>query len=171
MRRLALAAAASLALAGCGYHVAGRADLVPRHVRTIAIPAFANATIHYTLTQSLPEAIGREFIRRTRYRIVADPAEADATLEGAVLQYFSYPTVTDPATGRAAGVQMILVLDIKLREVTTGSVLFERPGLVVQHRYEISSDQLAYLEESDAAFERISAEVARSVVSAILENF
>lgn len=171
MRRLVLAAAASLALAGCGYHVAGRADLVPRHVRTIAIPAFANATIHYTLTQSLPEAIGREFIRRTRYRIVADPAEADATLEGSVLQYFSYPTVTDPATGRAAGVQMILVLDIKLREVTTGSVLFERPGLVVQHRYEISSDQLAYLEESDAAFERISAEVARSVVSAILENF
>ncbi len=171
MRRLALAAAASLALAGCGYHVAGRADLVPRHVRTIAIPAFANATIHYTLTQSLPEAIGREFIRRTRYRIVANPAEADAALEGAVLQYFSYPTVTDPATGRAAGVQMILVLDIKLREVTTGSVLFERPGLVVQHRYEISSDQLAYLEESEAAFERISAEVARSVVSAILENF
>lgn len=171
MRRLALVAAASLVLAGCGYHVAGRADLVPRHVRTIAIPAFANATIHYTLTQSLPEAIGREFIRRTRYRIVADPAEADATLEGSILQYFSYPTVTDPATGRAAGVQMILVLDIKLREVTTGSVLFERPGLVVQHRYEISSDQLAYLEESEAAFERISAEVARSVVSAILENF
>lgn len=171
MRRLGLVAAASLALAGCGYHVAGRADLVPRHVHTIAIPAFANATIHYTLTQSLPEAIGREFIRRTRYRIVADPAEADATLEGAVLQYFSYPTVTDPATGRAAGVQMILVLDIKLREVRTGSVLFERPGLVVQHRYEISADQLAYFEESDAAFERISGEVARAVVSAILENF
>jgi outer membrane lipopolysaccharide assembly protein LptE/RlpB len=171
MRRLAPAAAAVLVFAGCGYHIAGRADLVPRHVRTIAIPAFANATIYYTLTQSLPEAIGREFIRRTRYRIVADPAEADATLEGSVLQYFSYPTVTDPATGRAAGVQMIVVLDIKLREVATGSVLFERPGLVVQHRYEISSDQLAYLEESDAAFERISAEVARSVVSAILENF
>jgi len=171
MRRLAPAALASLLLTACGYHVAGRADLLPRHLRSIAIPAFANATIHYTLTQSLPQAIGREFIRRTRYRIVADPAEADATLEGAVLQYFSYPTVTDPATGRAAGVQMILVLDIKLRETGTGAVLFERPGLVVQHRYEISSDQLAYLEESDAAFERISVEVARSVVSAILENF
>jgi outer membrane lipopolysaccharide assembly protein LptE/RlpB len=171
MRRPALAAALSLALAGCGYHVAGRADLLPRHLRTIAIPAFANATTHYTLTQSLPQAIGREFIRRTRYQIVADPAGADATLEGAVLQYFSYPTVTDPATGRAAGVQMILVLDIKLREAGTGAVLFERPAMVVQHRYEISSDQLAYLEESDAAFERISAEVARSVVSAILENF
>jgi outer membrane lipopolysaccharide assembly protein LptE/RlpB len=171
MKRLALAAAASLLLSACGYHVAGRADLLPRHLRSIAIPAFANATIHYTLTQSLPQAIGREFIRRTRYQIVADPAEADATLEGAVLQYVAYPTVTDPATGRAAGVQMILVLDIKLRDAKSGAVLFERPAMVVQHRYEISSDQLAYLEESDAAFERISLEVARSVVSAILENF
>lgn len=171
MRGAALPAVLALAGAGCGYHVAGRADLLPKDLHTIAIPAFANATTLYTLTQSLPQAIGREFIRRTRYRIVADPAQADATLEGAVLQYFSYPTVFDASTGRASGVQMILVLDVKLRDVKTGNVLFQRPAMQVQNRYEISSDQAAYFEESDAALERLSAEVARALVSAILENF
>lgn len=170
MRFAALAAVAALA-AGCGYRVAGRADLLPKELHAIAIPAFANATTLYTLTQSLPQAIGREFIRRTRYRIVADPAQADATLEGAVLQYFSYPTVFDARTGRASGVQMILVLDIKLRDVRTGAILFQRPAMQVQNHYEISSDQTAYFEESDAALERLSGEVARAVVSAILENF
>lgn len=171
MRFAALASLAALASAGCGYRIAGRADLLPKDVHTIAIPAFGNATTLYTLTQSLPQAIGREFIRRTRYRIVADPAEADATLEGAVLQYFSYPTVFDARTGRASGVQMILVLDIKLRDVRTGGILFQRPAMQVQNHYEISSDQTAYFEESDAALERLSGEVARAVVSAILENF
>ncbi len=171
MSRRVLAAVTALASAGCGYHVAGRADLLPNQLHTIAIPAFANATTLYTLTQSLPQAIGREFIRRTRYRIVADPAQADATLEGAVLQYFSYPTVSDARTGLATGVQVILVLDVKLRDARTGDILFQRPGMQVQNHYEISLDQTAYFEESDAALERLSAEVARTVVSAILENF
>jgi outer membrane lipopolysaccharide assembly protein LptE/RlpB len=171
MRFRAWPVLAALTTAGCGYHVAGRADLLPKDLHAIAIPAFANATTLHGLTQSLPQAIGREFIRRTRYRIVPDPAEADATLEGAVLQYFSYPTVFDARTGRASGVQMILVLDVKLRDAKTGNVLFQRPAMQVQNHYEISSDQVAYFEESDAALERLSAEVARAVVSAILENF
>lgn len=170
MRLLPLLAAA-VSCAGCGYHVAGRADLLPKELHTIAIPAFANATTHYTLTQSLPQAIGREFIRRSRYRVVADPREADATLEGAVLQYYSYPTVINANTGLPSGMQMILVLDVKLRNAKTGEVIFQRPSMQVQHRYEISSDQLAYFEESDAALERLSVEVARALVSAVLENF
>ena len=41
----------------------------------------------------------------------------------------------------------------------------------VRQRYEISVDQLQYFEESDIALDRVSREVARSVVSAILEAF
>ncbi|MCW5981143.1 MAG: hypothetical protein KIT09_23875 [Bryobacteraceae bacterium] len=171
MRRAALALAAFLCAAGCGYRVAGRGDLVPREIHAIAIPAFGNATTRYTLTQRLPQAIGREFISRTRYAIVADPEDADAVLEGSVINYFSYPTVFDPATGRAAGVQLILVLDIRLRNRRSGALVFERAGMQVQNRYEISADQAAYFEESDAALERASRDAARTVVSAILENF
>ncbi len=51
-------------------------------VHTIAIPPFTNATVRYKLTDSLPEAIGREFIARTHYQIVNDPTQADAVLRG-----------------------------------------------------------------------------------------
>src|SRR5438552_767428 len=53
-------------ISSCGYHVAGKADLVPKNVKTIAIPAFTNVTTRYKLTDRLPEAITREFISRTR---------------------------------------------------------------------------------------------------------
>ena len=50
-------------------------------------------------------------------------------------------------------------------------MLFTRPSFEVRERYEISVDPRAYFEESDPAMERLSRDVARSVVSAILENF
>ena len=33
--------------ASCGYHVSGKADLLPKSVQTIAIPAFTNITARY----------------------------------------------------------------------------------------------------------------------------
>ena len=60
---------------------------------------------------------------------------------------------------------------LTLVERASGKVLFERPSMEVRERYEIGSDQRAYLEESDAAVDRLSRDVARSVVSAVLEGF
>jgi hypothetical protein len=156
---------------GCGYHIAGRADRMPRHVQTIAIPAFTNLTTRYRLTERLPSAIAHEFITRTRYQVVTDPEQADAVLRGVIVSYNSYPTVFDPATGRATGVALSVVLQLTLTERATGKVLFSRPHWEARERYEIPVDEKAYLDESDAALERLCRQVARAVVSAILENF
>jgi outer membrane lipopolysaccharide assembly protein LptE/RlpB len=160
-----------LALSACGYHVAGRADLVPKDIKTIAVPAFANITTRYKLTDRLPQAIAREFISRTRYRVIPDSNTSDAVLRGAVISYQSFPTIFDPVTGRASGVEMHVLLQVSLVERATGKVLFTRPSFDVRERYQISTDAAAYFEESDAALNRVSQQVARQVVTAILENF
>jgi hypothetical protein len=61
------------AATGCGYHVSGRGDLVPKTVQTIAVAPFGNATVRYKLARLLPADITRELISRTRYRIIDDP--------------------------------------------------------------------------------------------------
>jgi hypothetical protein len=66
---------------------------------------------------------------------------------------------------------MNVTLQVSLTDRATGKVLFNRPNMDMRQRYEISTNQLAYFEESDAALDRMSGEVARSVVSAILEMF
>jgi lipopolysaccharide assembly LptE-like protein len=157
--------------ASCGYHTGGRADLIPKTVHTIAVPAFTNVTTRYKLTDQLPQAIAREFIARTRYRVVANPEAADAVLDGAVLGYNSFPTVFDPATGRASAVELRVVLRMSLRERATGKVLYSRPNFEVRERYQISIDAAAFFEESDAALIRASQQTARQVVSSILESF
>ena len=166
-----LALALSITLASCGYHVSGKADLLPKRIRTIAIPAFGNATTKIKLSERLASALTREFISRTRYRIVADPNQAEAILTGAVINFYSYPTIFDPASGRASSVQAAVILQVTLTDRSNNAVLFTRPNFEVRERYEISIDPRAYFEESDAAMDRLSRDVARSVVSAVLENF
>jgi len=167
----AVIALAPVMLAGCGYHVSGRADLIPENIRTIAIPAWNNLTPRFRLADRLPAAIAREFITRTRYQVVADPNQADAIFSGAVISYNSYPIVLDNTTGRASVVQMIVLLQMKLTERATGRILYERSSYEARERYEISVDPLAYLEESSTAMDRLAREVARGVVSAVLESF
>ncbi|NWF82973.1 MAG: hypothetical protein HXY18_03995 [Bryobacteraceae bacterium] len=163
---------ASLVLAGgCGYRVGGRADLLPSTVRTIAIPAFSNATTRYKLTEQIPSALTREFISRTRYRIVADPREADAVLEGAVANFMSAPTIFDQATGRAAGIQVSVFLNVTLRDRPTGKILYQRQGMEVRQRYEVSIEEREFFDESGMALQRLSQEVARQVVSSVLSAF
>ncbi len=164
--------AASLALGSCGYHVAGKADLVPKDVHTIAIPPFSNGTVKYKLSDSLPEAISREFITRTRYKPVNDPTQADAVLSGSVVRYVAYPTLINQATGRTSGLQIIVVLNVSLTERATGKVIFSRPYYEAHQRYELSTiNNYQYFDESGAGIQRLSKDVARDLVTSILENF
>lgn len=158
-------------LCSCGYHVAGHADLMPKNVKTIAIPAFANPTTRFQIARMLPEDVSREFISRTRYQIVADPNQADAVLTGVVNNYSAYPTVVDPTSGRATGVQVIVNLQITLRDRATGKVIYQRNGYEFRDRYTISIDPQSYFDENGTAMARVSKDAARSIVSAILENF
>ena len=161
-------AAALLGCCSCGYHVAGHTDLLPQTIRTIAIPAFTNATTRYKLTDHLPEALSREFIARTRYKIVADPNQADAVLRGTVTNYIAGATIV---VQNATAVDVHVYLQVSLIERATGKVLFTRPSMEVRERYEVSVDPNQYFEESDAALDRVSHTVAQNLVSAILANF
>ena len=168
--RIAILLTAALGLSSCGYHVGGTANLLPKNLQTIAIPAFSNISTTYKLTDMLSEAMTREFISRTKYHITADRAHADATLEGAVTQVFIFPTVYDPVTFRAANVEVHVNLRIRLVD-RNGKVLFDRPGMEVRERYEVSVDPKVYFDESEVAMRRLSRDVAKTVTSAILENF
>lgn len=170
-RKAMLAMGAAMPLAGCGYHVAGKADLLPQSIQRIAIPPFGNVTTRYRLAERIPVALTREFISRTRYEIVTNADQADAILQGAVINYFAFPTVFDEITNRATSVQIAAILQVKLTERASGKVLFERQAFEARQRYEISTDQVAFFDESAVALDRLSQDVARMLVSAILEQF
>ena len=159
--------------AGCGYHTAGHADLVPKTVRTVAVPAFTNLTTRYKLTDRLPEAISHELIAHSRFKVVNDPDEADAVIRGAVVSYIAYPVIfsQNQRTGEGSTVVQFSVTMQVSFVARGGKVLYSRPSFQSKEQYEISADPKQFFEESDAALDRLSRDVARDVVSSILQNF
>ena len=143
--------------------------MLPKTIRTIAIPAFGNRTARYKLARTLPADIGRELLARTRYKIVTDPNQADAVLTGTVNNFVAYPTIS--ANGRSTVVEAVVMLNLTLTNRASGEVLYHRAGAEFRERYEISTDPAAYFDESGTAMDRLSKSVSRSVVSAILEKF
>jgi RNase P/RNase MRP subunit p29 len=151
--------------------VAGKADLLPPSIKTVSIPAFANSTIRYKLTDVMPEAFAREFIAHTRYKVVTDPGQADMVLTGTIIDYTNNPTIFDPVAQRANVADLHVIMAVTLTERTTGKVLFQRPSFEVKESYQISPNPSEFFEESEPAIRRASERVAQMVVTSILENF
>ena len=170
-RRALVVALAAASLTACGYHVGGKADLMPKSVQTISIPAFTSLSTRYKLVDVLPQEIGREFRERTRFRIVANPGIADAVLNGTINTVQVGPSIFDPTSGKASVIQATVVMTVNLVERSTGRVLYSRPSFTVRESYQVAIDPHQFFDESDPAFDRLGRDVARDVVSAIVENF
>jgi hypothetical protein len=155
---------------GCGYHVAGTTNLLPTDIHTIAVTPWNNIGVQYKLSNLIAEALTREMISRTRYRIVSDPAQADAVLSGAVASMSSTASIADPVSGRTTGGAVSVRLQVKLVD-KSGKVLFNQPNLDFRERYELSFNPSQYFDESGPALRRLSQDAAKTVVSAILEKF
>jgi PBP1b-binding outer membrane lipoprotein LpoB len=170
-RRACAAASLILAFSSCGYHVAGKADLVPKSIQTIAIPAFVTTTSRYKLVDTLPQAIATEFLTRTRFRIVNDQSQADAVLHGSILRATANPNVNDPNTGVSISIRVNVVMTVSLVERSTGKVLYTRSNWTMHQDYAAAVDPHQLFDESGPALDRLDRDVARDIVSAVVENF
>jgi outer membrane lipopolysaccharide assembly protein LptE/RlpB len=171
MKPFVVLIALGLLASGCGYQIAGKADLIPKSIHTVAIEPFHNGTQRSDLPRLLSADLAREFLSRTHFKVVSDPTQADAVLTGAITNFVSFSTTADPVTGRSTGAQVILQMNIYLTERTTKKSLFQRAGYEFRERYEISENVATYFDESGTAVQRVTRDAARSILTAILENF
>jgi len=155
---------------GCGYHTAGHANLLPSDLRTIAIPAFVNRTQTYRIEQTLTASVVQEFSTRTKYQITAASNSADATLHGVVLSTYTTPLTYDTKTGRASSVLVIVSMSVSLKD-RQGRVLYQNPSYTFREQYQVSQELSSFFEEDSPAFQRLSRDFARTLVSNVLEAF
>ena len=167
----ALAALFLLVTTGCGYHTAGHAAQLPDNVHTIAIPSFVNQTQTYKIEQTLTGAVVREMVSRTHYHVLNEAGEnADATLHGTVTSTYTAPLTYDSRTGRAASVLVIVTMKVTLND-KQGKVLYRNDSYIYRDQYQVSRELSSFFEEDSPAFQRLSRDFARTLVSNILEGF
>lgn len=81
-RRRSLGAILGLAaLGGCGYTIR---PPFSDNVRTVYVPVFRSVTFRRDVNLMLTEAVQKEIIKRTPFKVVGKPEGADTVLEGSV---------------------------------------------------------------------------------------
>jgi outer membrane lipopolysaccharide assembly protein LptE/RlpB len=164
-------AVSSLFISACGYHTAGHAARIPTEIKTIAIPAFTNKTQTYKVEQLITAQVVREMITRTKYYVVYDTtSEADAILRGVVTQTELSPLTYDSVTGRASSAIVVVHMDVALTD-RKGKVLYANPNYLFREQYQVSREISSFFEEESPAIQRLSRDVAKTLVSDILESY
>ena len=158
-------------LGGCGYHVAGRSDALPKTIHVIAVPALENATNSYRIEQKLTSATIREFLAATSYKISSNPESADAVLRGKVVSLEALPLLFDTKTGRATTMLVTVKCQVTLTQTDTQRILFHTDNFLFREKYEISTDVKSFFEEQDPALDRLAKDFAQRLVAAVTENF
>jgi len=158
-------------LLSCGYQVAGRGDRLPPDIKTIAVPIFVNQSSTFRIEEKLAAAITREFIERTKFRITPNPTGADAVLKGTVKDVRSGVITFDLTTGRASSLQIQVTADVKLEDLHSKKVVYANPNFVFREEYQVSQTTSGLFQEDQAALDRLSRDVARTLVTEVLENF
>jgi hypothetical protein len=167
----------SLGASGCGYALAGKGSFLPEYVKTIGIPAFANRTTVFNLETLLTEKVRSEFIGRGKYRILPEATGVDGLLVGEVLSATLTP-VSFTTQQLASRYALTVSARIELRDLRENKVLWENAGLVFRQEYEPQTggsgnaqDVSNFFGQNSNALERMSTDLARTIVSSILEAF
>jgi len=135
----------------------------------VGIPVFANRTQWPNIETSLTAAVASAFATDGRLTVVS-PADADAILEGEIVNY-QVTAIAFDTSANAQQFRLFVTVDVRFRDVRRGTMLFEQRGL--QERVDflaapVAADSIA---RQDAAIVPVSTILARDIVARAVDPF
>ena len=177
MKKSLALVAALLALtleSGCGYTLAGRGSFLPAYIHRIGIPLFVNTSSVFDLDRLVTEKVRSEFIGRGKYVIVTDNTGVDALLTGTITGVFLTPVAFNSAQ-QATRYALIMSASVEFKDMQANKVLWANPSMQYREEFALNPtnalDTTTFLGQNQNAEQRMAAEFARALVSAILEAF
>jgi len=161
---------------GCGYALAGRGSFLPDYIRVVGIPQFENRSSFSQVEQILTDKVRAEFIGRGKYTVVSDPTGSDAVLSGEVLALSVQP-VGFTEQQLASRYLLTWTMKVAFTDARTNEVLWSNDALTFRGEYELSTrgntaiEGAIFVDQERSSVDRIASDVARSVVTSILEAF
>jgi len=173
---VALVVVLALPAGGCGYALAGRGSFLPDYIRTVGIPPLENHSTFFQVEQVLTEKIRTEFIGRGKYAVVPEAGATDATLTGEITSISVVP-VGFTEQQLASRYLFTVSMKIQFTDARTSEVLWSNDALTFREEYELQTrgnvaiEGSGFLDSERTSFDRIAGDVARTVVTAIVEAF
>lgn len=126
----------AVALAGCGYHLAGDTIGLPDDIHSLSVGTVNNHSREYGLEKTLAFAMEREIHERGQFRMIDDGA-GDAVLSGTIRDVRVRPVAFN-ANDQAVQYEIAVILDLALTRQHDGRVLWHASNLHEVDEYSTS---------------------------------
>jgi hypothetical protein len=174
--RAALILALAMVSSSCGYALAGRGSFLPDYIRVIGIPPVENRSTYQQVELVLTDKIRTEFIGRGKYTVVPEATGSDAVLSAEITGVSAQPIGFNESQ-LASRYLFIMTMRVQLMDTRTNMVLWSNDSMTFREESELTSRtanttfDASFLDQERNSFDRIASDVARTVVTAILEAF
>lgn len=165
---------AALAVVGSGFrecYAPVRKSGLPKHVRTVAVPAFQNQALRYKIEHRFTDAVMNEIIRRGKgLRVQSEPEGADVVIDGTIKSFAFYGVLLD-SRGRARIFEVAISAAVTVRDRGQNRVLYDNQDYTFRGEFEFTDDPRSFFNEEDPAVERLARSFAESLVSTLVNGF
>jgi hypothetical protein len=167
IRRVLAALLLAVSLGGCGYSL--RTSLPPG-IKSIHVPVLVNRTQEPGIEDFITQALTQAVVQSSRARIARNAREADASLEGSIVEY----RLTALSFDRSANVtsyRLIIGLALTFRDLKQNQVLWKQDRIEERADFVVSGQVTQTLARENVAVQTAAVEVARAIVSFAFEGF
>lgn len=160
-----------LLISGCGYTLVGQGNL-PEHIKTIAIPTFANVTPEEGVEDILTQEVIKQFVQGGKVRLVAE-ANADAVLKGTITGYSANTVASYDENNEVASYRLYVTVNVELEDRINGEILWQTQGLVEDQDF--NGGPLVNItqetENEDTALRELAEDLAQRIRTLSTEGF
>ena len=132
MTRALLTLVLAVGAPGCGYTLS---SVLPAHIKTIAIPTFANNTVEHGLADDVTQSLIDGFLADKKLRLERE-RDADSVLRGTVLAYRNRVYAYDP-NEVATQYEILLIVQVTYRDVVKNRDLWKENEMIVRTTYHV----------------------------------
>jgi hypothetical protein len=159
--------AASLAFGGCGYSL--RTSLPPG-IRVVHVPVLVNKTAEPGIEDFITQALTQAVVQGARVRIAANAQQADATLEGSIVEYRLMGLSFDRSSN-VTSYRLIIALDLTFKDLKQNRILWKQDRIEERADFQVAGQVTQTLARENVAVQRAAVDVARAIVSFAFEGF
>jgi hypothetical protein len=155
---------------GCSkYYYNPAPQVLPTHIRRIAIRPFANHTQQYGLEDKLTLAVQSEFLRDGRFGITSED-QADGVVIGDITRYILEPLSYD-SNHVPTQYKLWILADVTFYDKVKNQTLWKEHNLSGELRYYVASSGLPGSTTEEEARQTIWDQLARDIRTRTLEGF
>lgn len=155
-----------LLLTGCGYSLRGS---LPGHIKTVAVPVFANRTQEPAVENFITRAVIDAFVTNGRLRVVR-LEEADSILEGQIVGYRIEALAFDPRAN-VQEYRLWLTLNLQFRDVRKNVMLWRQEGLQEKADFRVPGQVAQTISREESALRQAAVDIGRAIVNLAVDRF